>query len=207
MKIKIDDIKVGKNWSRTFGVGDIQELVDSLNLHGQITPVILDEDNNLIAGFRRVAAARQLDWDSIEAVHNVVGRDPKIVNLLENMNRENLSLWEEIQSIRDVFGPEASQSEIARQLSKSRPWVEPRIKIWELPQDFIDRVRLGVAGVNEIRNRLRGRTKSLASTGGGKPNQEQLKQAVSDLLKAGRTPEARALSFAIGGVTRDELLG
>lgn len=206
MKIKLEDLNIGKNWSRTFGVGDIQELVDSMSAHGQITPVIVDDQNNLIAGFRRVAAATQLGWTEIEAVVNDAGRDPKIVNLIENMNRENLSLWEEIQSIRDVFGPETSQSDIARQLSKSRPWVEPRVKVWELPQEFLDRVRLGVAGVKEIRDRLRGRTKSLTSTGGGKPNQEQIKQVITELLKSNRLAEATALSYAIGGVSKEELL-
>lgn len=205
MRVKIEDLKIGKNWSRTFGVGDIQDLADSMNAHGQITPIIIDGQNNLIAGFRRVAAAKQLGWDEIEATVNAIGRDGKIVNLIENMQRENLTLWEEIQSIRDVFGPEVSQGEIARQLSKSRPWVEPRVKIWELPQDFIDRVRLGVAGVNEIRNKLRGRTKSNASTGGGNPNKEQIKQAVTELLRAKRTAEARALSYAIGGTSWDDL--
>lgn len=205
MKVLLRDIKQGKNWSRTFGVGDITELVASMREHGQVTPIIVDGEMNLIAGFRRVAAATELGWEDIEATVNSDGRNPKTVNLIENMNRENLTLWEEIQAIRDVFGSEASQGEIARQLSKSRPWVEPRVKIWELPQEFIDRVRLGVAGVNEIRKRLRGRTKTNQSTGGGKPNQEELKQAITDLLKADRTLEARALSYAIGGISRDEL--
>jgi len=208
VKVKLSDIKQGKNWSRTFGVGDISELVESMREHGQITPVIIDTDNNLIAGFRRVAAATELEWEEIEATYNEHGRDPKAVNLIENMQRQNLTLWEEIQAIRDVFGSECSQSEIARQLSKSRPWVETRVKVWGLPQEFIDRVRLGVAGVSEINKRLRGRTNnSGTSTGGGKPNQEEIKGVITALMRQGRDDEAKALSFALGAVKQSELLG
>lgn len=207
MRIKLSEIKQGKNWSRTFGVGDISELVDSMRVHGQITPVIVDADNNLIAGFRRVAAAMELGWEEIEATVNDIGRDPKTVNLIENMQRENLTLWEEIQAIRDVFGSECSQSEIARQLSKSRPWVETRVKVWDLPQEFIDRVRLGVAGVSEINKRIRGRTNKVnESTGGGKPNAESIKQTITLLLQQGREAEATALSYALGAIKQDELL-
>lgn len=208
MMVRLDELEIGKNWSRTFGVGDISELVASMQQHGQITPIIIDEHGNLVAGFRRVAAAGELGWEEIEAVINASGRDVKVVNLIENMQRENLTLWEEIQAIRDTFGGEASQSEIARQLSKTRPWVEPRVKIWELPQDFIDRVRLGVAGVSEIKARLRGRTTgSTTSRGINCPNQKELKQTITDLLSAGREPEARALSYALGGLSKSELLG
>lgn len=209
MMVRLDELNIGKNWSRTFGVGDISELVSSMQQHGQITPIIIDGQNNLIAGFRRVAAAGELGWEEIEAVVIAIGRDVKVVNLIENMQRENLTLWEEIQAIRDTFGGEASQSEIARQLSKTRPWVEPRVKIWELPQDFIDRVRLGVAGVSEIKARLRGRTGKDTSTSRGIncPNQKELKETITDLLSAGREPEARALSYALGGLSKSELLG
>lgn len=205
MKVKLADLKLGKNYSRTFGTGDISEQVSSMKEHGQITPVIVDDQNRLVAGFRRYHAAKELGWEEIDAV--ICKGNPKIVNLIENMNRTELTLWEEIQAIRDVFGTECSQGEIARQLSKSRPWVEPRVKVWELPQDFIDRVRLGVAGVNEIRKRLRGRTKTNASTGGGKPNQEQLKDTITKLMQQGRDGEAKALSYALGAISQAELLG
>lgn len=210
MKVPLDEIQLGKNYSRTFGVGDVEELAASMHEIGQITPVILNQHGVLVAGYRRYAAAEKLGWKEIDAVIRDGSDDEhKVVNLIENMNRENLTLWEEIQGIRDVFGSEASQSEIARRLSKSRPWVEPRVKIWELPQDFIDRVRLGAAGVAEIRARLRGRTNKDTPTSRGVncPNQKELKETITDLLTAGREAEARALSYALGGISKEELLG
>lgn len=211
MKVPLDEIQLGKNYSRTFGVGDVTELAESMHEVGQITPVVLDTHGVLVAGYRRYAAAQSLGWEEIDAVIREGSEDEnKVVNLIENMNRENLTLWEEIQGIRDVFGPEASQSEIARKLSKSRPWVEPRVKVWEMPQDFIDRVRLGVAGVAEIRKRLRGRTGEPSATGArgvNQPNQKELKQTITELLAADRQAEAKALSYALGGISKEELLG
>lgn len=209
MKVRVDEIVKGKNWSRTFGVGDIAELADSMEAHGQITPVIIDGEKNLVAGFRRVAAAEKLGWETIEAVINDIGRDPKLVNLIENMQREDQTLWEEIQSIRDVFGPEASQSEIARALSKTRPWVQPRVQVWDLPQEFLDKVRVGVAGVKEIKKRLKaqkgGNTDTPTSAGVNCPNQREIKETITDLLQCGKSAEARALSYALGALTREEL--
>ncbi len=209
MKVPLNEIQLGKNYSRTFGVGDVTELAESMQEHGQITPVILDDHGNLIAGYRRYHAAQSLGWHEIEAMVRA-GDDAqksKVVNLLENMQRTELTLWEEIQAIRDVFGIEASQSEIARQLSKSRPWVEPRVKVWEMPQDFIDRVRLGVAGIQEIRKRLRARTGKDTATSKreGTPKQDEIKETITQLVAAGREAEAKALSYAIGGISREEL--
>lgn len=210
MKIKIDDIIVGKNWSRTFGVGDVTELSESMSTHGQITPIIIDADNNLVAGFRRLEAAKRLGWDEIEACVN--DGDDKVINLIENMNRENLTLWEEIQAVRDVFGPETSKSEIARQLSKTRPWVRPRVEIWTLPPEVIDKVRLGLYGVKEIMQHLRQRDGG-DSSGRKKPvlkdgtlPKGEIKGVVTELLARGRDVEARALSYAVGGISRETLL-
>lgn len=206
MMVELAKIKVGKNYSRTHGIGDITELVDSMREHGLIQPISVDRDHNLIAGFRRVAAAVELGWVEIPATW-YYGENPKQANLVENMNRESLTLWEEIQAIRDVFGSEASQGEIARALSKSRPWVEPRVKIWELPSEFIDRVRLGVAGVSEIKKRLRGRTgkNTATSKASGTPSQQQIKTIITELLLAEREAEAKALSYAIGGCKVEDL--
>ena len=49
-------------------IGDIEELMESLKKHGQLSPIIVNRNNELIAGFRRLQAAKKLGWTSIEAV-------------------------------------------------------------------------------------------------------------------------------------------
>ena len=49
-------------------LGDISGLAESLKNYGQLTPIIINRKHELIAGFRRLQAARRLGWKSIEAV-------------------------------------------------------------------------------------------------------------------------------------------
>jgi ParB/RepB/Spo0J family partition protein len=158
--------------------------------------------NTLVAGYRRYEAARQLGWDEIEAVECV--GDPGVINLIENMQREGLSTWDEIQGIRSVFGSETSQAEIARSLSKSRTWVKPRVDVWSLPSEFLDKVRDGRSGVAEIRKML-AKKRPKSETVDARlpvPKVAEIKELVSWLMNEGRVAEARALSFACGSVSR-----
>ena len=66
MLIPIESIKVKKRIRQD--MGDIAELAESLRRFGQMSPIVINEQNELIAGGRRLEAARSLGWDSIEAV-------------------------------------------------------------------------------------------------------------------------------------------
>ena len=206
MKTKISEIILGKNFSRTFGTGDVSSLAASMKTHGQITPVIIDKDKGLVAGFRRLSAAKLLGWDEIETV-TTSGLNPGVINLIENMNREDLTLWEEIQALRDVFGNE-TDAEIARQLSKSNSWVRPRTAIWGMPPEFIMKVRTGQSGINEIKRIMKpvANKDTAASLGMNTPSQCQIRQAITRLIDAERLSEARALSYACGAIKLDDLL-
>lgn len=204
MKSKIEDIEVTQNYSRPYGVGDVSELAESMAIHGQITPIIT-HGGKLVAGFRRLEAAKKLGWEEIDTVE--CQGDPAVVNLIENMQREGLSLWDEIQAIRSVFPRETSHAEIARALSKSRGWVAPRVDIWSLPQVFIDKVRDGRSGINEIRKVLKPRRPATETTTSRPelPTLAEIKELVSWLMNEGRVEEARALSYACGTLSRAEV--
>lgn len=56
--MRIADIKVGKR--RREEMGDIEGLAASIRRYGLIHPVVVDQDWNLVAGSRRLAALNQL---------------------------------------------------------------------------------------------------------------------------------------------------
>jgi len=70
--MKISDIKISNRHRKT--LGDIRALMDSMKDVGLLHAVVLDSDNKLIAGERRVAAAKMLGWGDIDA-HVVTGLD------------------------------------------------------------------------------------------------------------------------------------
>ena len=85
MQIQIEDIKIPDRVRKD--VGNIDSLAESLKRSGQITPISVTHDMTLVAGCRRVTAAKKLGWKTIEA--NIVeGADE--ARLLEIELEENV---------------------------------------------------------------------------------------------------------------------
>lgn len=91
MQISIDSIKIKKRVRSE--LQDLEPLKDSLRRYGLLTPITINGNNELIAGNRRLEAARQLGWATIQA--NVVNTDNKItlleMELEENTQRSDFS--------------------------------------------------------------------------------------------------------------------
>ena len=65
MEIKIDDIIVKKRIRKD--LGDLQPLMDSMSKFGQLNSIVINSKMQLIAGQRRLEAAKQLGWKYINA--------------------------------------------------------------------------------------------------------------------------------------------
>lgn len=63
--MKIADIRIGERHRKD--LGDIEGLARSMNEVGLLHPVVVRADGALIAGERRIAAARMLGWEDIPA--------------------------------------------------------------------------------------------------------------------------------------------
>jgi ParB family chromosome partitioning protein len=85
MQILIEDIKV-KNRIRK-DMGDMNALAESMKRFGQISPILISKDNVLIAGGRRLEAAKTLGWHTINAV---IAEIPDTVTLLDFEVEENV---------------------------------------------------------------------------------------------------------------------
>ena len=66
MKIPIKDVIVKKRVRKD--MGSLDTLASSLQRYGQICPIVISKKNVLIAGGRRLEAAKLLGWESINAV-------------------------------------------------------------------------------------------------------------------------------------------
>jgi len=64
-KIKVKDIKVKKR--RPLSNAAVVEMIKSMEILGQLQPIIISSDGFLIAGGHRLEAAKHLGWKHIEA--------------------------------------------------------------------------------------------------------------------------------------------
>jgi len=100
--MRIEDISIGERYRKD--LGDIGGLAKSIQEIGLLHSVVVTSDGQLVAGQRRLAAARQLGWDDIPA---------RIVDLQsivrgeydENAIRKDF-LPSEIEAIRRAVTPE-----------------------------------------------------------------------------------------------------
>ena len=91
MKIKIENIKVG-NRIRLESTNVI-DLKESIQKVGMLNPIIINENNELVSGYRRLAACTELGWTEIDAIVMEVGSDEikKLdIEYHENIGRQNL---------------------------------------------------------------------------------------------------------------------
>ncbi len=96
MQIKIDEIIVEKRIRQD--LGDLSSLAKSLDKHGQLNAITITPERQLIAGERRLEAAKLLGWETINA-HVLSKLDAKTkleIELAENRFRKPF-LDEELQ--------------------------------------------------------------------------------------------------------------
>lgn len=101
--IKIHEINVSDDRQRT-DVGDLGDLATSIKSRGLINPILLDSDNNLIAGFRRLSAHLLLGLDEIEyrRFDSLTDLDKQILELEENIQRKDLEWYEKAEAITKI---------------------------------------------------------------------------------------------------------
>jgi len=124
-QVQISDIKV-KNRIRK-DMGDIDSLAASLKKYGQMHPIVITKKNVLVAGERRLRAAKSLGWKTINA---------EIVDLSTPLERLEYEAEENDQ--RMDFTPE----EIAKASKKIYRLRNPNFfrRIWNAVAAFFKRL-------------------------------------------------------------------
>ena len=96
MKIPLKDVIVGDRFREKFE--DIDKLAESISKYGLIEPIIIDENNLLIAGERRYKAHQLLRMEEIEVKYmkDLNELEKKEVELEENIQRKAFTWQEEV---------------------------------------------------------------------------------------------------------------
>ena len=85
MLVKIEDIKVKKRVRHD--LGDLTALKESMHRYGLMNPITLNSNYELVAGERRLEAAKSLGWERINA--NVLDSNIDNIRQLEMELEEN----------------------------------------------------------------------------------------------------------------------
>lgn len=91
MLVQISDIKIKRRVRKD--LGNLDDLKDSLRIYGLLNPITLNSNYELIAGERRLQAAKQLGWTSINAniLDNLSDVDQLEMELEENNQRKEFT--------------------------------------------------------------------------------------------------------------------
>lgn len=91
MQMQISEIVVRKRVRQD--LGDLKDLMESLKKFGQLNPVIITREKELIAGHRRLESAKRLGWYTVDvvSVDRVSEAEKLEMELQENVHRKDLS--------------------------------------------------------------------------------------------------------------------
>ncbi|MBT8328454.1 MAG: ParB N-terminal domain-containing protein, partial [Desulfofustis sp.] len=94
MKIDIERIKVDETSRIRKDIGDLASLAQSIQQVGLINPILIDENDTLVAGFRRLSACKNLGYKEVEVrVVEMGGDELKMLDaeVAENFYRKEFT--------------------------------------------------------------------------------------------------------------------
>jgi ParB family chromosome partitioning protein len=100
--IKINNIKIGKRFRND--LGDITSFAKEIEEIGLLHPIVINQNQELICGLRRIEAFKELGRTEIPA-HIVNMEEILKGEISENVQRKDFS-WEEIIEIKKTIEPE-----------------------------------------------------------------------------------------------------
>ena len=142
---------------RDFDEEELEALAESITVHGIIQPLTVRELSGgyyqIIAGERRWRAARMANLQEVPVVV-VEADDRKAMELalIENLQRQDLNPVEEAlgyRSLTEEYG--MTQEEAAGRVGKSRPAVANALRLLNLCDDVLDKLRNGVLSAGHAR--------------------------------------------------------
>ena len=157
INIPVNNIKTNKYQPRIqFNEEKLDELVKSIKEKGVIQPVLVRKAHDgyeVIAGERRLRAAKRLNMSSIPAIVKEVSDINMLeIALIENIQREGLNAIEEANAFeRFITEFNFTQDKIAQVLGKDKSTISNTIRLLSLPKKIQDHVVKGAISAGHAR--------------------------------------------------------
>lgn len=149
VEVRLDHILLNPNQPRqTFDDDETRELAASIEEEGLIQPPTVKPSEaegyfDLVAGERRIRAARILGWEFIECLILSGESDPEIASLVENCCRKDLNPIDEARYLKKLRGRGKTIASIGRLTGRAELTILNRLKLLELPEEIQEMVRTG----------------------------------------------------------------
>ena len=155
-EIPLELIRPNRHQPRTtFDREGLSELAASISRHGVLQPIVVSADGNgyeLVAGHRRVLAARLAGRTTIPAVVRDEVGDRLELALIENLQRTDLNAIETARAYKLLMETyDLTQEQLAERLGKSRSSVANMLRTLTAPQALQDAVIEGKIGEGHLR--------------------------------------------------------
>ncbi|AMG42762.1 ParB/RepB/Spo0J family partition protein [Staphylococcus aureus] len=148
-QIDISDIKPNPYQPRkTFDENHLNDLADSIKQYGILQPIVLRKTVQgyyIVVGERRFRASKIAGLKYVSAIiKDVTDEDMMELAVIENLQREDLNAIEEAESYQRLMTDlKITQQEVAKRLSKSRPYIANMLRLLHLPKKIADMVKDG----------------------------------------------------------------
>lgn len=151
----------------SFPVDEMQELAASIKRHGILQPIVVARRGatyELVAGQRRVLAARMAGRTSIPAVIRDDVTDRLELALIENLQRTDLNALEVARAYRLLMESYAlTQQQLGERVGKSQPTVANTLRVLDAPQILQDALADGKITEGHLRALLPLKTSATAT--------------------------------------------
>jgi ParB family chromosome partitioning protein len=181
-------------------IGNLEDLTASIKEKGVLEPLLVKPSAlggrwMIIAGERRWRAAREAGLREVPCIEmDVDDRAVAEIALIENMQRKDLTPWEEADGLKALCERfNYTHEEVARKVGKSRSTVTEALSIAAIPEGIRNQCRHADIG-----------TKSLLLEIVRQPDESSMAQMADEIIARGMTrDDARASRRAQGGQRAD----
>ena len=147
---------------KQFPEKSLRELAQSIKVKGILQPLIvrkhpsLDNFFELVAGERRWRALKKLEVERVPVILRKINDDEILeVALLENIQRENLTVIEEAKSYQDLLTTHGfTQEELALRIGKDRSTISNIMRLLQLPSPLKNDLENGRISTGHARSIL-----------------------------------------------------
>lgn len=155
---------------------DIQQLAISIQQSTMLQPIVVQRvpgqpGYRVIAGHRRLAAAKHLGWAQVPVIirRDMLPDEELVAMLSENGQRSDLDPIEEARAYKRLVDGGMAMRDVGVKCGRSIAHVSNRLALLTLPESELEELRAGNTTVSAVNEQLRTRRRAARKTEGKSP--------------------------------------